>query len=132
MKKSFRPSRTSRPISRPSASRPTIRPSSSKVSFRPSSSKESFSPGSSKESFSSSSRATGGIDSGSVFQGKESGVGGVAYGGKKGTPFFSRARWGRRSTPLISGVVIIICCLLFACIALIYAFTQGLINLPSF
>jgi len=125
MKKSFRPTRTNRPVSRPSAPR-APRPSSSS--------------GRVKESFHQTPAASGSTHQDAGFQSKEIGGGGkefqgAAPGGFRQAPAYlpPRRRWGgRRSVPIISGLVLIICCLIVLCLAVVYMVSQGIITLPSF
>jgi hypothetical protein len=111
MKKSFGPSKTNRPVSRPSISRSTGTGGfggGKKVSFQPSK----------KESF-----------------GSHEPFGGTPGGYKKGPDFLPGQRRPRSSwlTPLIVLAVLFVCCLLVVCIGgVYYLFTQGLISIPSF
>jgi len=111
MKKSFRPAKVNRPISKPSISRPNVSSghgSSIKSPFRQA--------------------QKGGMDSNQSF-------GGTPGGFDKG-PSFKTGKTGlrsNRSTPLITLLVLFVCCLVVACIAgAYYLITQGLISLPSF
>jgi hypothetical protein len=125
MKKSFRP--TSRPSPRP-ASRPSIRPSAPHVSSSHGSMNAAGQSHVTKKE--------------PDFGSQNAGMDGKKFAGgaqndnfyKKG-PGFNQSgnRWGgRRTAPIIGIVAVVICCLIVLCLALVYAVTQGLINIPSF
>jgi hypothetical protein len=110
MKKSFRPSKVNRPISRPSISRPKGAGEHGS-SFNKSFQQPKKGGLSSKDSFAG---APGGFKQGSSF-----------------LPGQKRAR-SNRSIPLIVLLVLFVCCVVGLCIAGVYLYSQGQISIPSF
>lgn len=137
MKKSFSPSKESRPSSRPSSSRPTRSNSSSRSggSFnrssqvrttRPTTSRSLGADGRVRDSSALSSKETSGTSK-EFFGGTPSGYGKENYG-----PTQRRSWRSNRTTPLVVVLVIIACCVVILCVAGVYMVSQGLLTIPSF